>query len=148
MAICESIAGSFVTMAPPKTIDMWRSLQSDYCYFMIDRLLQLATDGVEVNIRPVLGLILRMPERTENRDLMEQNYFLRDAQRTADFLNIPYAVPDPSPIALKPGSVWIAGPEQPRIPRLFQLFVGANRAGKGLPFLDVVERGLWNGSNP
>ena len=36
---------------------------------------------------------------------------------------------------------------QPRIERLFRLFVGACEAGKALQFLDVIARGIWNGKN-
>lgn len=129
-------------------IDVWCSLQSDYCYFLLDRLLALSAPEVEVVVRPVLGLVLRMPEATRNRGPLEQRYFETDTARTAAFLGLPYAYPDPSPIVFEPDSLWIAAAEQPRIERLFRLFVGANRAGRGAAFLDVVDRGLWNGANP
>ena len=125
---------------------MWYSLQSDYCYFLIDRLLKLADADVKVVIRPVLGLVLRMPELTNDRPKIAQEYFATDASRTAEFLGLPYAYPDPSPIQFEPGTYWIASEEQPRIERLFRLFVGATRAGKGLAFLDNVVRFLWDGS--
>ena len=131
-----------------KSLDVWYSLQSDYCYFLIDRLLALPSKGVDIVVRPVLGLVLRMPELTENRSELEQQYFLTDSQRTAEFLGIPYKYPDPSPIQFEPGSLWVASSEQPRIDRLYRLFVGANHAGKGLGFLDAVVRGLWNGTQP
>ena len=135
-------------MSQPKEIDAWYSLQSDYCYFLIDRLLALSGKGVTVTIRPVLGLVLRMPELTEHRSELEQKYFVTDAKRTAEFLGLPYCYPDPSPIQFEPGSLWIASKEQPRIHRLYRLFVGATLAGKGLAFLDTVVRGLWDGSQP
>ncbi len=135
-------------MGDQKRVDVWYSLQSDYCYFLIDRLLFLAEKEVEVVIRPVLGLVLRMPEACRNRSRMEQDYFLTDTKRTAAFLGLAHAYPDPSPIQFAPGSLWVATPEQPRIEGLYRLFVGANRAGKGLEFLDVVGRGLWNGAHP
>ncbi len=130
-----------------KRVEIWFSLQSDYCYFLIDRLLGLSSSGVDVVVRPVLGLVLRMPQATQDRSMMEQRYFNKDTERTAEYLNLPYARPDPSPIQLEPGSVWIATPDQPLIDRLYRLFVGANMQGAGLQFLDVVVRGLWNGSN-
>lgn len=129
-------------------VDVWYSLQSDYCYFLLDRLLRLSEAGVTVVIRPVLGLVLRMPEATRNRSALEQRYFETDTRRTADHLGLPYAYPNPSPIAFEPGSLWVAAKEQPRIERLFRLYVGVNRQGKGLAFLDHVGRGLWNGENP
>ena len=129
-------------------VDVWYSLQSDYCYFLLDRLLWLSQRQVDVVIRPVLGLVLRMPEATRDRGEIEQQYFMTDTVRTAAFLGLPYAYPDPSPIKSMPGSLWIAAHEQPLIERLYRLFVGANRSGNGLPFLDAVGRGLWNGANP
>lgn len=135
-------------MTDKPRVDVWYSLQSDYCYFLLDRLLALSRHGVDVAIRPVLGLVLRMPEATRHRSALEQAYFRTDTARTARFLNLPYAYPDPSPIAFEPGSLWIASADQPRIERLYRLFVGALRQGQGLSFLDHVGRGLWNGQNP
>lgn len=135
-------------MSGREKVDVWYSLQSDYCYFLLDRLLRLSSLGIDVAIRPVLGLVLRMPEATRNRGNLEQRYFVTDSRRTAEFLGLPYCYPDPSPIQFEPGSLWIASEKQPLIERLYRLFVGANRDGKGLGFLDVVARGLWDGSQP
>ncbi|MFY9237545.1 MAG: DsbA family protein [Roseovarius sp.] len=128
-------------------VEMWYSLQSNYCYFLIDRLLRLSEAGVDVVIRPVLGLVLRMPEATRDRSAIERRYFDLDTKRTAEFLGLPHVYPDPSPIQFEPGT-WIASADQPRVERLFTLFVGAIRAGKGLEFLDVLVRKLWDGSQP
>lgn len=133
-------------MGSQKKVEVWYSLQSDYCYFLLDRLLRLSSSEVDLVIRPVLGLVLRMPESTENRSALEQNYFLNDTKRTAEFLELPYSYPSPSPIQFEPGSVWIASKNQPYIELLYRLFVGANRAEKGLNFLDTVVRCLWDGS--
>ncbi|MEM8836840.1 MAG: DsbA family protein [Pseudomonadota bacterium] len=135
-------------MANDKRVDVWFSLQSDYCYFLIDRLLKLSEADVTVVIRPVLGLVLRMPEATADRGGLEQAYFIKDTKRTADYLGLPYAWPDPSPIEFEPGSLWIASKQQPRVEHLYRLFVGANLQGKGLQFLDKVVRHLWDGSEP
>lgn len=135
-------------MTETARVDVWYSLQSDYCYFLLNRLLKLPAAGVEVVVRPVLGIVLRMPEATRNRGELEQRYFVTDTKRTAAFLGLPHVYPDPSPIEFEPGSLWIAYKEQPRIERLYRLFVGANRAGRGLAFLDKVARKLWDGSQP
>ena len=66
----------------------------------------------------------------------------------ADFLGLPYATPNPSPITFKPGSLWVAEDEQPRNEYLYRLFVGSAKAGYGLEFLDKVGRMLWDGSTP
>ena len=127
-------------------VDAFISLQSDYCYFLIDRLLWLAGQGIAVEVRPVLGGVLRVPERYAGRDQIEARYFELDAARTARFLGLPHSYPEPSPIAFEPGSIWRAASEQPRVERLYRLFVGASRAGRGLDFLDHVMRMLWDGS--
>ena len=93
-------------------------------------------------IRPVLGGVLRLPGRYEDRDTLEQRYFTTDTRRTAEYLGLPYAYPDPSPIQFKPGSLWIPEPEQPRNEMLNRLYVGAAQSGRGLNFLDVVGRML------
>ena len=111
-----------------------------------DRLLQLSQKQVAIVVRPILGGVLRLPERFKDRDELEQNYFLTDAARTADFLDLPYATPNPSPITFKPGSLWVAEDEQPRNEYLYRLFVGSTKAGYGLEFLDKVARTLWDGS--
>lgn len=129
-------------------VDIYYSTQSDYCYFLIDRLLGLPEQGVEVHIRPVLGGVLRQPQRYLHRDQLEQEYFATDTQRVADYLGLPYAYPDPSPIQFKPGSLWIAEPHQPRNELLNRLFVASVEAGHGLDFLDKVVRHLWDGSAP
>ena len=129
-------------------VDVWYSLQSDYCYFLLDRLIWLSQREVDVVIRPVLGIVLRMPQATKGRGEVEQRYFKTDTERTAAYLQLPYAYPDPSPIQFEPSSVWIATQEQPLIERLYRLFVGASHAGKSLAFLDQIGRGLWSGANP
>lgn len=129
-------------------IEVYYSLQSDYCYFLLDRLLWLRRQGAEVVIRPVLGGVLRIPERYRDRDVTEQCYFKTDTARTAAFLGLPYVYPDPSPISFVPGSLWVAEQKQPLNERLYRLFVGSVRATRGLEFLDHVGRMLWDGTTP
>jgi len=129
-------------------VDVYFSMQSDYCYFLIDRLLSLEKRGVTVNIRPVLGGVLRLPERYKDRGDLEADYFCADSKRTAAYLGLPHTFPDPSPIEFEPGSLWIAKSDQPRNEMLNRLFVGAVLAGHGMAFLDNVIRRLWDGSSP
>ncbi|MBX2837680.1 MAG: DsbA family protein [Gammaproteobacteria bacterium] len=129
-------------------IEVFYSLQSDYCYFLLDRLIKLEGQKIDIEIRPVLGGVLRTPERFQNRDKVEQGYFEIDTARTAQYLGLPYAYPNPSPIQFKPDTVWIAEEEQPRNEYLYRLYVGAVQAGHGLAFLHHVGRMLWDGSTP
>ena len=75
-------------------VDVWYSLQSDYCYFLLDRLIWLSQREVDVVIRPVLGIVLRMPQATKDRGEVEQRYFKTDTERTAAYLQLPYAFLD------------------------------------------------------
>lgn len=136
------------TKTPRAAIEVYYSLQSDYCYFLLDRLIALERTGVKVVIRPVLGGVLRLPEKYLHRDVLEQQYFATDSQREAAYLNLPVAYPDPSPIAFKPGSLWVAEDEQPLNEYINRLFVGCVEAGRGLSFLDCIARMLWDGSTP
>ena len=129
-------------------VKVFYSLQSDYCYFLLDRLLELTKKNVDVKIMPVLGGVIRLPERFKDRDILEQRYFQTDTQRTADFLGLPYSYPDPSPIQFKPDSLWIPEPHQPLNEYINRLFMGSEMAGKGMAFLDKVARRLWDGSMP
>ena len=127
-------------------VEVFYSLQSDYCYFLLDRLIGLRERRVRVVIRPVLGGVIRLPERYKNRDRLEYRYFETDTARTAAYLDLPYAYPDPSPISFKPESLWLAEENQPLNEYLYRLYVGSERAGKALEFLDKVGRMLWDGS--
>jgi 2-hydroxychromene-2-carboxylate isomerase len=49
-------------------VEVFYSLQSDYCYFLLDRLIGLAKKDIGVIIRPVLGGVLRVPERYQHDD--------------------------------------------------------------------------------
>ena len=129
-------------------VEVFYSLQSDYCYFLLDRLIGLSCQGVEIVIRPVLGGVLRLPDRYKDRGGIEQRYFGTDTARTAEYLGLPFAYPDPSPITFKPGSLWVAEDDQPRNDRLNRLYAGSVMAGRGLVFLDHVGRMLWDGSTP
>lgn len=133
-------------MADRPCVSVYYSLQSDYCYFLLDRLLTLPGRGIDVAIKPVLGGVIRAPELFLHRDMREQTYFATDTNRTAAFLGLPYAYPDPSPIRFKSGSVWIAEDQQPLNEWINRLFVGAWAAGQAMPFLDHVGRMLWDGS--
>ncbi len=127
-------------------VQVFYSLQSDYCYFLLDRLIGLAAKGVEIAVCPVLGGVLRAPERYRDRDELEQRYFQIDTARTAAYLGLPYAYPDPSPIRFKPGSLWLPESRQTLNEYLYRLYVGAMQEDRGLEFLDSVGRMLWDGS--
>lgn len=130
-----------------RKVDVYWSLQSPYCYFLLDRLLWLERQaGNSVTVRPVMPGVLRVPERYADRTRLEEAYLSLDCERTAAFLGLTYAEPRPSPVVFDPDRVWTAAAEQPRVAPLYDLFVMACRHGRALPFLDRVMRLLWDGS--
>ena len=130
-----------------KTVDFFFSHQSPYCYFALDRLLQLNKHaGIEVNLNIVLPGVLRIPDTFVDRTELEINYFNDDVERTAAFLGLPFSEADPYPVEFIAGSKWIAATRQPRIDQLNYLTQAANEVDKGWAFLDRVSRLIWDGT--
>ncbi len=130
-----------------KTVDVFWSHQSPYCYFALDRILALrAEPGVEVVLRIVLPGVLRIPEFYAGRSDLERDYFDLDVMRTAAYLGVPYGMARPSPVEMRPGTVFQAEADQPRIAYLNRLTAAANDQGMGWAFLDQVARLLWDGT--
>lgn len=130
-----------------KSVDAYLSIQSPYCYFAVPRLKRLAEiPAVSVQFKPVMPGVLRIADAFTDRDTMEQDYFILDVQRTAQFLGIPYKEADPYPVAFKPGSLWIAEPDQPRVWRLLDLLMAASFLGSGLELYDRLMRLIWDGN--
>lgn len=125
-------------------VDVFYSLQSDYCYFLLDRLIWLS-ERADVVIRPVLPGLIRNPERYADRGADEVTYFAHDTARLAEIYGMPYRYPDPSPVAFKPGSLWVPDAAQPRVHGLYNLFVAATLQGRALAYLDQVMRLIWDG---
>ena len=64
-------------------VEVYYSLQSDYCYFLLDRLIWLADRAVVV-IRPVLPGLIRNPGAYKDRGPVEMAYFQRDTARLSE----------------------------------------------------------------
>ena len=127
-------------------IDLFWSFRSPYCYLALDRLLALARDqGVEINVRPIYPIAVRMPDFFKTANPLYRPYHTLDSHRVAENLGIPFRrpIPDPIPMDMETG---IPEKEQPYIYRLTRLCQAAVMAGKGLEFLDHVSRIIWDGS--
>lgn len=132
----------------PHQVDVYWSVMSQYCYFLLPRLQQLdARADVDVQIKPVRPGALRLPDSYSGRSEMERDYFDHDTSRTAGFLGMAYAVPDPFPVPFKPGT-WEAADDQPIIGRLHGLLMASIAAGRGLEFLGHMMPRIWSGQNP
>lgn len=126
-------------------VELFWSFRSPYSYLVTPRALRLAElPGVTVDLRLVLPLALRFPERYAALPELRFSYFVRDCERTAPFLGLPFAWPRPDPVVFEPGSRRLAA-AQPYIHRLTGLGLAAGRAGRGLAFIDQVSRLLWDG---
>ena len=55
----------------PARVEIFYSLQSDYCHFLLDRLFGLADQGGEVVVRPVLRGVSRLSVKN-NCDLPQK----------------------------------------------------------------------------
>lgn len=127
------------------TFDLFWSMRSPYCYLALDRVLALCNHyDAEANLRVVYPVAIRNPAFFERAPDYYRSYHLRDSNRVAEFLGIPYRRPIPDPIAQDLQTNEIAS-DQPFIRGLTRLAVAACEAGKGLEFQDQVMRLLWDG---
>ncbi len=125
--------------------DVYWSMRSPFCYLALDRILNIRNQyDVEVDLRVVYPMAVRNPEFFKTASPHYRTYHLRDSNRVAEFLNIPYRRPIPDPIVQDMETNEIAE-EQPHIHKLTRLAVAAAEGGKGLEFQDQVMRLLWDG---
>ena len=126
-------------------VEVYWSLQSTYCYFLTQRLYELSLRAdVDVHLKPVRPGVLRLPDAYRDRSTMEMAYFDRDAERTAAYLDLPFAEPKPSPVAFKKGK-WVAKARQPRIDKLQRMLMVAVNEGKGQALLYSLMHNIWSG---
>jgi len=127
-------------------IDLHWSFRSPYSYLATPRLLELAARyDLNVRVRPVLPIAVRIAGFFERVNPLWPPYLLRDTVRIAQSLDLPYSWPRPDPIVQEFSSRKIAA-EQPYIYRLTRLGVLAAERGRGLPFLFEVSRLIFGGT--
>jgi 2-hydroxychromene-2-carboxylate isomerase len=129
-------------------LDVFWSFRSPYSYLLTGRLVALARDhDVVVRLRPVYPLAIRKADFFETVNPLWPPYLLRDTQRVAEFLGLPFRWPRPDPVVqeLVDGRLRTAA-EQPHIHRLTRLGVEAAERGRGLAFADQVSRLIWGGT--
>jgi 2-hydroxychromene-2-carboxylate isomerase len=152
-------AGGYMTMSfdmstavtqsgQSERIDLFWSFRSHYCYLGLDRILSLEQEfPVTIRIRPVYPIAIRNPEffSQQPRDPMRWRYIVRDAERIAESLSLPFAWPDPDPVCMNMQTLEIAA-EQPYIFRLTGLAMVADRHGRCLEFTTDIARLIWGGT--
>ena len=125
--------------------DVFWSFRSPYSYLATPRLVRLVSEyDVEVNVRVVLPIAVRIPGFFETVNPLWPPYLLRDTMRIAEYERIPYGWPRPDPIVQDFATREVAA-EQPYIYRLTRLGVAAAERGRGLPFVAEVSRAIWGG---
>ena len=129
-----------------KNISLFWSFRSPYSYLALPRLQALsASTDVAIDMRVVHPNILRNPNYFKTMNVLARPYFMRDTQRTAEFLGMPFRRPIPDPIAQNPKTLEVST-EQPLARWLGHLGIAANEAGRGVSFCLEVSRLLWDGS--
>lgn len=125
--------------------DLFWSFRSPYSYLATGRIVELVrSHRVEVDLRIVYPIAIRIPDFFEQVNPLWPPYLLRDTLRVAQMHGIPYGWPDPDPIVQEFPSRKVAA-EQPYIYRLSRLGVAAEERGRGLPFIQEVSHLIWSG---
>ncbi len=131
--------------AVPLSIDVFWSFRSPYSYLATPRLVRCAAEyELDVKIRVVLPIAVRIPGFFDTVNPLWPPYLLRDTMRIAEYERIPYGWPRPDPIVQDFATRQVAR-EQPYIHRLTRLGVAASERGRGLPFVAEVSRVIWGG---
>ena len=130
-----------------ETVDVYWSFRSPYSYLVTPDLRRLREEfDVDVFMRIVYPIAIRDPgllftDGNRNKAI----YIVRDAQRRAEFLGMPYARPDPDPIVQDLQTLEISA-DQPYIHRLSALGVEAQRRGRGVEYVCEVSSLIFGGT--
>jgi 2-hydroxychromene-2-carboxylate isomerase len=126
-------------------VDLFFSFRSPYSYLAVPRLVALQRDfDVEIAVRPVYPIALRIPGFFKKVNPLWPPYLLRDCARIAEMNGLPFAWPSPDPIVQDIATMEVAA-EQPYIHRLTRLGVAAERRRRGLPFIHEVGKLTFGG---
>lgn len=130
------------------TVDIYWSFRSPYSYLVTPDLLRLRDDyDVDVRIRIVYPIAIRDPSLLfDPANRSKSLYIVRDSQRRAELLGLPFAFPRPDPIVQDFASMTVAT-KQPYIHRLSALGVEAQRRGRGLEFITEVSGLIFGGTD-
>lgn len=127
------------------SVDLFWSFRSPYCYLALGRIEALVQDyDVDVAVRVVMPLAIRDPDYFESLPKARGAYNAMDAKRTAAFLDLPFARPEPDPVVFRQDRNRPAD-DQPHIHRLSRLGALAAERGAGIAFIGRVARLMWDG---
>src|SRR5206468_3148696 len=115
-------------------------------YLALPKTLKLVADyDINVNLRPVYPLAVRVPGFFKKTNPQFARYVVLDSSRVARHENIPFRFPRPDPIVQDMTTLDVAA-HQPYIHRLTRLGAAAQLEGHSLAFTHVISRVLWDGS--
>jgi 2-hydroxychromene-2-carboxylate isomerase len=129
------------------SVDVFWSFRSPYSYLVTSRLVGLARDyDIVVDLRFVYPLAIRQADFFDRVNPLWPAYLMRDTQRVAESLGLPYRWPRPDPVvqSLEGGRLRTAE-TQPYIHRLTRLGVAAGEQGHGLAFADEASKLVFGG---
>lgn len=130
-------------------IDVFWSFRSPWSYLATPRL-RAWQEGYDlcVNFRPVYPIAIRTPEFFQSVQPQWFSYFMTDVFRVAEYLELPFAWPNPDPVVqyLDEDGQRRTHQDQPYIHRLTRLGVLAVEHGRGIEFADEVSRLIWGGT--
>ena len=131
-----------------ETVDVYWSFRSPYSYLVTPDLVRLRDDyDVNVHVRIVYPIAIRDPSLVfDPANRSKSLYIMRDSQRRAEFLGLPFAWPRPDPIVQDLASMSVAA-EQPYIHRLSALGIEAERRGRGVEFVAEVSGLIFGGTD-
>lgn len=136
-------------VAEPLEVDVFWSFRSPWSYLATRRLREWQQRYLlKVNLRVVYPIAIRTPEFFDQVQPQWFSYFGNDVRRVAEFLNLPFAFPQPDPVIqlVDENGRRHTAPEQPYIHRLSWLGVLAQEMGAGIEFADEVSSLIWGGA--
>ena len=136
-------------VAEPLEVDVFWSFRSPWSYLATRRLREWQQRYLlKVNLRVVYPIAIRTPEFFDQVQPQWFSYFGNDVRRVAEFLNLPFAFPQPDPVIqlVDENGRRHTAPEQPYIHRLSWLGVLAEEMGAGIDFADEVSSLIWGGA--
>ncbi|MBT4523115.1 MAG: 2-hydroxychromene-2-carboxylate isomerase [Halieaceae bacterium] len=130
-------------------IDVFWSFRSPWSYLATRRLRHWQEQyQLQVNLRVVYPLAIRMPEFFDQVQPQWISYFVTDVFRVAEFLELPFAFPKPDPVIqlVDENGRRETAPDQPYIYRLTRLGALAEEMGASIEFADEMSSLIWGGT--
>jgi len=107
-------------------VDLFWSFRSPYSYLATPRLVEMQRDfDVEITVRPVYPIALRIPGFFKKVNPLWPPYLLRDCARIAEMNGLPFAWPSPDPIVQDIATMEVAAD-----PQGFDADIERNEAGQ------------------